>query len=116
MAEMVTVAASQKPEELTVTAGFALMITGVVVLLQPVAVSVKVNVTLPAATPVITPALVTLANSGSLLTHVPPVVGDNVAVLPAHKLAGAVTDGNAFMVAVTGLMSGLQPPGETALI
>jgi hypothetical protein len=87
-----------------------------VVLLQPVAVSVKVNVTLPGAIPVITPALVTLAKSKSLLTHVPPVVGDSVAVLPAHKLVGAVTDGSAFMVAVTGLMSKLQPPDATALM
>ena len=56
------------------------------------------NVTLPADTPVITPALVTVAIAGLLLVQVPPLVGDNVAVLPTHTLAGAVTAGNAFTV------------------
>jgi hypothetical protein len=59
---------------------------------------VNVNVTEPADTPVITPALVTVATAGLLLIHVPPLVGDNVAVLPTHTLAGAVTTGNAFTV------------------
>ena len=45
-----------------------------------------------------TPALVTVAIAGLLLTHVPPVVGDNVAVLPTHTVAGAVTTGKAFTV------------------
>jgi hypothetical protein len=117
VAAIVTPPTLQNPAELTVTTGFALMVTGVVVLLQPVAVAVKVNITLPGATPVITPPLVTVANSESLalVLHIPPVVGDSVAVLPAHKLAGAVTVGDALMVTVTGLMS-LQPPGATALM
>jgi hypothetical protein len=59
---------------------------------------VNVNVTEPADTPVITPALVTVATAGLLLIHVPPLVGDNVAVLPTHTFAGAVTTGNAFTV------------------
>jgi hypothetical protein len=58
-----------------------------------------VNVTLPAATPVTTPALVTVALVLSLLVHVPPVVGDKVMVLPTHtEDEGALTTGSAFTV------------------
>ena len=46
----------------------------------------------------ITPALVTVATAALLLVHVPPDVGDNVAVLPAHTAAGAVTVGFALTV------------------
>ena len=56
------------------------------------------KVTVPAATPVITPAFVTVATAVLLLAHVPPVVGDNVAVLPTHTDAGAVTVGFTFTV------------------
>jgi hypothetical protein len=65
---------------------------------------VNVNVTEPADTPVITPALVTVATAGLLLVHVPPLVGDNVAVLPTHTDAGAVTTGKAFTVTTTTLL------------
>ena len=58
----------------------------------------NVNVTEPAATPVITPAFVTVAIDVLLLVQVPPVVGDNVAVLPTHTVAGAVTVGFALTV------------------
>ncbi len=80
------------------TVGNAFTVTADVVLIQPVDVCVNVKVTDPAATPVITPALVTVANALLLLVQVPPVVGDNVAVLPTQTVDGAVTVGNAFTV------------------
>ena len=81
-----------------VTVGRALTVTEEVALAHPVVPSVNVNVTDPAATPVITPALVTVATAVLLLVHVPPVVGDKVAVLPTHTAAGAVTVGRALTV------------------
>ena len=84
-----------------VTTGKALTVTDEVVLLHPVAVDVNVNVAVPALTPVMTPALVTVAIALSLLVQVPPVVGDNVAVLPTQTDAGAVTTGKAFTVTFT---------------
>src|SRR6478735_3062464 len=54
------------------TEGRGLIVTLVVVLLQPVVPSVNVNVTLPTASPVTSPALVTEAFVPSLLSHVPP--------------------------------------------
>jgi hypothetical protein len=82
------------------TTGNAFTVTDDVVALQPVAVIAKVKVALPAATPVTTPALVTVALVASLLIHVPPVVGDNVIVLPTHTEAPAVTVGKGFTVYV----------------
>lgn len=58
--------------------------------IQPVAVSVKVNVAVPAETPVTTPALVTVAIAGLLLSQVPPVVGDTLEVVPSQIDAGPV--------------------------
>ena len=87
-------------EEAVLTTGNALTITVEVELLQPVAVSVNVNVTLPAATPVTTPPFVTVAFKSSLLTHVPPVVGDKVIVLPKHTDEAAFTAGVGFTVIV----------------
>ena len=81
-----------------VTVGNAFTVTDEVVLVHPVVPSVNVNVTVPAATPVITPALVTVAIAVLLLVHVPPLVGDKVAVLPTHTDAGAVTVGFALTV------------------
>jgi hypothetical protein len=81
-----------------VATGKAFTVTDEVVLLQFVVPSVKVNVTVPADTPVITPALVTVAMVLSLLTHVPPDIGDKVAVFPTHIDAGAVTTGGEFTV------------------
>ena len=60
----------------------------------------KVKVTLPAATPVTSPALVTVALVASLLIHVPPVVGDKVIVLPMHTDDPALTTGKALTVTV----------------
>src|SRR5260221_5450112 len=51
------------------------------------------------ATPVATPALVTVAREGLLLTHVPPLIGLNVIVNPIHKLDdGTLTVGSALIV------------------
>ena len=56
------------------------------VLEHPVAESVKVRVVVPAATPVTTPALVTVATPGALLAQVPPVAGVTLAVLPTQTV------------------------------
>jgi len=76
-----------------VTIGVPLIVTAVVVLLQFVVLLVKVNVALPGLTPVMIPASVTVAIASLLLTQVPPVVGDKVAVLPTHTAGGAFTIG-----------------------
>ena len=60
----------------------------------------KVNVTLPAATPVTNPALLTVPLVASLLVQVPPVVGDNVMVLPIQTEDPALTTGKALTVTV----------------
>ena len=60
----------------------------------------KVNVTLPAATPVTNPASITVALVRSLLIHVPPVVGDNVIVFPIQTDDPALTTGKALTVTV----------------
>lgn len=89
------------PKILTVGIGFT--VTAAVGLdTQPVTVLVKVNVALPAETAVTTPALVTVAVAGSLLTHVPPEVGDRVVVAPTQMLLEPVilTTGFAFTVMV----------------
>ncbi len=67
------------------TVGLAIMVTALVAFeTHPVAVLVKVNVAVPAAIPVTNPTFVTVATDVLLLTHVPPVVGDNVVVAPTH--------------------------------
>jgi len=82
-----------------VTTGNAFIVIALVVALQLVVVFKKVKVALPAATPVTTPALFTVAIVLSLLVHVPPVVGNNVIVLPTHiEVVGVLTTGNAFTV------------------
>ena len=60
----------------------------------------KVKVTLPAATPVTSPALVTVALVASLLVQAPPVVGDKVIVLPKQTDDPALTAGKALTVTV----------------
>jgi hypothetical protein len=80
------------------------------VLLQFVVPSVNVKVALPVAIPVTNPAFVTLALVGSLLTQVPPNVGDKVSVPPIHKLAdGILTTGNAFIVTLAVVVLGQVP-------
>ena len=82
------------------TTGKVFTVTAVVVLLQLVVDEVKVKVAGPAATPVTTPAEVTVATAGLLLTHVPPVVGDKVVVAPMQieLLPVMLTDGKALTV------------------
>ena len=79
--------------ELTVTADVVALQLGDTVL-------VKVNVAIPAPTPVTTPPLVTVATDILLLTQVPPVVGDKVVVLPAQIVLAPtiLTTGNAVTV------------------
>jgi hypothetical protein len=98
------VAPTQRLEGIVIMGG---TVTEEVVLLQLVAVSVKVNVTVPVDTPVTTPALVTVATVLSLLTHVPPVEGLNVMVAPMHKVGDGVLTVGCCMV--TELVVLLQP-------
>jgi hypothetical protein len=70
---------NEDAEELTV--GRTFTVTAEVVALHPEVASVKVKVTLPAATPVAVLPL-TVALLGSSLTQVPPVAGDKVILLP----------------------------------
>ena len=79
-------------------------VTAEVVLEQPFEELVNVNVTLPVVEPAVTtPAFVTDAIEGLLLTQVPPVVGDKVVVEPAQivELPVILTVGNGFTVTVT---------------
>jgi len=77
-----------------VTVGSACTVMDDVVTLQPDTVNVNVKVTAPAEIPVINPALSIVAILGSLLTHVPFVVGLAVIVAPMHNEAdGKLTDG-----------------------
>lgn len=86
-------------EPVTLTAGMALTVTdGVGADMQPLDVLVNVKVALPAATPVTTPALVTVAFEASLLTQVPPDVGETpvdpptqMLLVPVRLTLGAVT-------------------------
>jgi hypothetical protein len=90
------------------TIGSALTVTIGVVALQPVNVSVKVKVTVPADMPVINPALLMVATAGTLLTQVPPAPGLAVIVAPTHNVAdGVLTTGSAFTVTI-GVVA-LQP-------
>jgi hypothetical protein len=67
---------------------------------------VKIKVAVPALTPVTTPAFVTVAIAVLLLVHVPPVVGDNCVVEPAHIVVEPVivTVGRDVIVAITGVL------------
>jgi hypothetical protein len=103
----VTVKFALDPEQIVVVpvreAVEVCTVTEDVVLLQVVTASVKVNVMFPVATPVTRPALVTVAINGLLLTHVPPLVGLKVIVLPTHKFVeGVLTVGSAITVTVMG--------------
>ena len=96
------------------TIGAGLTVTEDVELLQPVAVEVKVNVALPAAIPVTSPAFVTVAFVTSLLNHVPPVVGDNVMLPPTQTDAAAETTGNALIVTAEVVL--LQPEAASVKV
>ena len=76
---------------------------------QPVSVSVKVKVTLPAATPVTIPPLVTVATASSLLAQTPPVAGVKVIVFPTHTVGEeAATIGSGLTVTTVSAVL-LQP-------
>jgi hypothetical protein len=62
--------------------GVGFIVKSPVVALHPVVVDVKVKVTNPGNRAVTSPALVTEAIVGLLLTQVPPEAGDNVVVKP----------------------------------
>jgi hypothetical protein len=91
--------------------GSELIVTEFVVVLHPVRLFVKVNVTLPAETPVTTPAFVIVAIAGLLLIQVPPEVGVKVTVLPRHNDAGEVTIGSGLTLIVpVAVATGVHPP------
>jgi hypothetical protein len=71
---------------------------------------VKVNVAVPAPTPVTSPSLFTDATEGLLLTHVPPLVGDNVVVPPTQIVVLPVmaTDGFAEITKSTGVRHSVE--------
>jgi len=91
------------PSWVKVGVTFVLTVTAAVVLLQLVVAEVKVNVAVPAATPVTTPPEVTVATDVLLLTQVPPVVGDRVVVDPAQieLLPVILTTGKELTATVT---------------
>ena len=65
--------------------GFELTVTNAEALeIQPVLLSVNVNVEVPEATAVIIPAFVMVATEGLLLTQIPPVEGKIDVVPPIH--------------------------------
>jgi hypothetical protein len=99
LGKAVIVASTHKVAEGTLTLRSVLTVTVVVVLVQPrPPVSVKVKVTSPADTPVINPLLSIVAMASLLLTHVPPVLGLAVIVVPTFRkdegvlTVGAYTD------------------------
>ena len=106
---------AHKLEDGTLTVGLAFIVTVDVALLQVVAVLVNVNVTLPAATGVTTPALLMFATAVLLLIQVPPDVGVSVIVLPTQRLVwGVVTMGLALTVIVE--VAKLHPVDESVKV
>ena len=75
-------------------------IVSIVVAIQPVAVTLKVIVVVPAVTPVTTPDVVPIvATEVVLLLHVPPAPSVRFVVAPTHRLeAPLITPGNALIV------------------
>jgi hypothetical protein len=84
-------------EEAPVIVGAAFTVTVAVLFEQPFA-SVKVNVTVPAETPVAVFPL-TVALAVLLLIHVPPVAGVKVRVAPTHN--GVAVEGVTVGLALT---------------
>jgi hypothetical protein len=68
---------------------------------HPVAVSVKVKVTVPVVILFTRPPFVTVATAGLLLDHVPPVVGVTVTELPKQTSLGPPKIGLAGNPAIT---------------
>lgn len=95
------------PLQSTNTTGASGLLTSInLVLTQPVAVFVKVSVTVPAERPVTNPALVTVAMALLLVAQVPPEAGVTLVVPPKHTVPGPPNTGSALMVNDTVL---LQP-------
>jgi hypothetical protein len=69
---------------------------------QRVVLLVNINVAVPPLTPVTTPAFVTVAMTLLLLVHVPPEVGLNVEVEPAHIVLAPVILTVGFALTVNG--------------
>ena len=89
------------PPPLTTDVGKALTVIVGVVLLHPVTVSVKVNVTFPLAIAVTCPAFVTVALLSSLLVQTPPVLGESVRFPPIQiAVAGTLMLGSGLTVTV----------------
>ena len=88
-----------------VAVGCTVIVTGLVGLeVHPDALSVKMNVDVPALTPVTIPELFTVATDALLLVHVPPVAGLSVVVFPMHVVLLPVMDTAGLAVIVTGLV------------
>ena len=68
---------------------------------HPVALFAKINFTLPCFLPVTTPAFVTVAISGLVLTQVPPEVGERVVVFPKQIVVLPVMTTIGFGLTVT---------------
>jgi hypothetical protein len=68
---------------------------------HPVLVCVNVNVAVPAPTLETKPALVTVATAELLLAHVPPELGLNVVVAPAHRVDAPLILTVGFALTVT---------------
>ena len=69
--------------------------------IHPVDVLVKLNVAVPAVMPVTKPLLVTVAIAELELDQVPPVVGDNVVVLPVQTWLAPVMETVGLALTVT---------------
>ena len=82
--------------EVRVAEGRVFTVIGLLVLLQPVAVSVNVKSEVPAERPVTNPALVIDASNGLLLTHVPPDAGVAFTVLPMQTEDGTDNTGRSW--------------------
>ncbi len=114
------------PDPTSDTTGLGLIVPVMESELQPVAVRLKMNLTVPADIPDTRPALFTVAMAAFELVHVPPVVGDNWLVKPAQIVEGPVKDTAGGVLTVTGdELSEIQPlasvnvnralPGPTAV-
>jgi hypothetical protein len=92
------------------TAGRLFIVTCPVVLVQPVAVRVKVKVAIPGATPVTIPLFVTDATDGLLQTQVPPEDGDKVTTPFPHIAFVPTIVATGVSIIVKGSVVLLQTP------
>ncbi len=78
--------------------------------IQPVDVSVNVNVVVPAVTPVTTPELFTVAIAIFPLVQVPPIFGVTLAMLPTHTAVAPPNTGKALTTIVPVAFTVPHPP------